>query len=369
MKHSKIIIKTFTIILSLILLVSCVNNGSSGIKQSSGLNEANSVESESMMSWDIVDGKKVVTDCLGRTVEIPDQINKIASMHIYGVKMIFAMRMEDHAAFQLGIGEDFPPYAELDHFYASLPSSPALRNGSTITESLIARGVNLVLANANNGPEEADAYTNAGIPAITIRGETFEEVYETAEMLGFIFDKQERAEEFISFIKEKVAIVNSRVQDLDDADKPVILISGSGGVFTCASKGMFQNEMIEMAGGINAGKDIEGTKWARISAEDIILWDPDYIVLSNSMSEEDRLGVLNNETLQTVSAVKNGNVFIFPSTLGWWDFPLPQSILGINWLATIINPDAFSDINMLDLANEVYEFLYGYSYTELGGEL
>jgi hypothetical protein len=44
-------------------------------------------------------------------------------------------------------------------------------------------------------------------------------------------------------------------------------------------------------------------------------------------------------------------------------------MLGIAWLATVLHPDLFEDMDMLSLANETYELMYGYSYTELGGEL
>lgn len=314
-------------------------------------------------------GKKYVIDSLGRTVEIPGEIKKVAAMHIYGAKMFFAMQVEDHAAFKLGIGDDFKNFAAVDADYAALPDSPAMGNGSTITESLLALDVNLVLTNANNGPEEANTYANAGIAAIAVRGETFEEVYDTARMMGFVFDKEERAEELITFIKSKLDIVNSRVKDLSEKDKPTVMICGTRGIYTAASKDMFQNEMIETAGGINASAGIEGSNWAKINAEDIISWDPDYIILSNSSTEEDLKEVLNDPALSTVTAVKNGNVIIFPSTLGWWDFPLPQSMLGIIWLATAIHPDKFEDVDMLSLANEIYEFMYGYTYEELGGEL
>ncbi|MPN32186.1 hypothetical protein SDC9_179662 [bioreactor metagenome] len=79
--------------------------------------------------------------------------------------------------------------------------------------------------------------------------------------------------------------------------------------------------------------------------------------------------VLADPALQSVSAIRNKNVYIFPSTLGWWDFPLPQSILGIVWTAKTIHPELFEDINIKDTADSVYKFIYGYTYTELGGTL
>lgn len=315
------------------------------------------------------DGERYVVDCLGREVLLPKEINKIASMHLYGVKMIYAMQLQDYAAFKLGIGDDFLNMPALDPDYAALPDSPAQSNGSTITEALLALGVNLVFTNANNGPEEADTYANAGMAAIAVRGETFDEVYDTARMMGFIFDKPERAEEVISFISGKLETISDRVSSLKEKDIPSVMLCGSSGIYSVATRDMFQSEMIEYAGGTNVGAEYTGSKWAKIGAEDVINWDPEYIILSSSCTDEELQEVLNDPALAPVSAIQNGNVYVFPSTLGWWDFPLPQAMLGIAWLATVLHPDLFEDIDMLSLANETYELMYGYSYTELGGEL
>jgi iron complex transport system substrate-binding protein len=131
---------------------------------------------------------------------------------------------------------------------------------------------------------------------------------------------------------------------------------------------MFQHQMVETAGGINAGAGLNG-HWASISAEDIISSDPDYIFLGSSKGVDDVKSVLADPALQTVKAVKNKEIYIFPSSLGWWDFPLPQSVLGIIWTGKTIHPELYEDIDMLKVADSVYEFMFGYSYTELGGVL
>lgn len=204
--------------------------------------------------------------------------------------------------------------------------------------------------------------------AIAVSGETFDEVYETARIMGEVLDCSERTQEVIDFIEDLRNMVFSRVKNISDDEKPVVMVCGSGGVYTAATADMFQHQMVETAGGINAGANLNG-KWANVSAEDIILWDPDYIVLGSSFGVDDVESVLADPALQTVTAIKNKDVYIFPSTLGWWDFPLPQSVLGIIWTAKTIHPDQFTDIDMLEMADSVYEFIYGYTYSKLGGVL
>jgi len=343
-RTKKIILCLLVMVLCLMFLTSCSSNNDSSSKEN------------------------VIVDQLGRTVELPETIDKVCATHIYGGKMLFAMGQKEKIAFQMQIGADTEALAKVDDFYGSLPTVLTAPNGTDSPEGLLDLGVDVVFTDAGKGEEDAEIFQNAGITAIAVSGETFEEVYETAHIMGKVFDCPERAEEVVDFIEDLRTMVSDRSAKVAEKDKPVVLVCGSGGVYTAATADMFQQEMVETAGGINAGAELTG-KWANISAEDIILWDPDYIVLGSSFGVDDVESVLADPALQDVKAVKNKQVHIFPSTLGWWDFPLPQSVLGIIWTAKTVHPELYEDIDMLEMADTVYEFIYGYTYTELGGEL
>ncbi|MGI6728482.1 MAG: ABC transporter substrate-binding protein [Anaerovoracaceae bacterium] len=312
--------------------------------------------------------ENIIIDQLGREVVIPDNVEKVAATHIYGGKMLFAMGQKDKIAFQMQIGKDTEALAKIDKQYGSLPTAISSPNGVDTPEAMISLGVDVVFTDAARGVEEAEIFANAGITTIAVSGETFEEVYETAEIMGKVFDCPEKAIELKDFIEELRTTVYDRVKDLPSEDKPVVLVSGSGGVYTAATADMFQHQMVETAGGKNAGENLNG-RWANISAEDIILLDPDYIVLGSTFGASTVESVLSDPALQSVTAIKSKNVYNFPSTLGWWDFPLPQSVLGIIWTAKTIHPEIFEDIDIKETADSVYKYIYGYTYTELGGVL
>ena len=44
---------------------------------------------------------------------------------------------------------------------------------------------------------------------------------------------------------------------------------------------MYQSDMIRLAGGINVAAAIEDTYWAEIDYEQLLLWNPDYIVMAS----------------------------------------------------------------------------------------
>lgn len=349
----KTIIKILSVVLCLSLFIcGCANSGSE---------EPTPTPSEIKLA------DNQVLDQLGRIVDIPENIDKVAATHVYGGKMLFAMGQMEKIAYQLQLGADTESVAKIDPVYGALDDITSTPTGNDSPETMLQYEVDVIFTDASQGMEEISMYENAGITCIAVSGESFEEVYETAEIMGKVFGTPDKAEELINFVETKRNAIIDKTKALSDADKPVVLVTGSGGLYTAATGQMFQSQMVETAGGINAAKDLTATRWAKISAEDIIAWDPDYIVLGSSFGKDSVEEILADPALQTVTAIKEKQVYTFPSNLGWWDFPLPQSILGTTWIATIIHPELFPDTDILKEANEVYEYIFGYTYEKLGG--
>ena len=121
--------------------------------------------------------------------------------------------------------------------------------------------------------------------------------------------------------------------------------------------------MIRLAGGRNVAGEITETYWADISYEQLLAWNPDYIILASSAkyTVED---VLNDPNLVNCSAVVNGNVFKIPADAESWDSPVPGSILGALWLANILHPDLLTDTNCTEIMDEYYETFYQFTYSK-----
>ena len=73
--------------------------------------------------------------------------------------------------------------------------------------------------------------------------------------------------------------------------------------------------------------------------------------------------ILEDPDWQTIRAVKNGRVYKMPALAAAWDTPVPDSLLGIMWLAHALYPN---EIN-IDLASECrafYSKFYGYTLSD-----
>lgn len=126
---------------------------------------------------------------------------------------------------------------------------------------------------------------------------------------------------------------------------------------------MYQSSLITLAGGTNVAEEITDSYWAEISYEQLLRWDPDYILLASDASytvEE----VLRDPNLAGISAIEEGRVFKMPSKAESWDSPVPGGILGAVWMASVLHPEIVSEEACGRITEEFYAEFYGFSYAE-----
>ena len=121
---------------------------------------------------------------------------------------------------------------------------------------------------------------------------------------------------------------------------------------------MYQSSLIELAGGKNAASEISDTYWADISYEQLLAWDPSYIILASD-AQYTVDDVLNDANLKDCTAVKNGDVYAIPGEVEALDSPVPASILASVWLAGILHPEQVSPDTYTQEKTSYYETFYG----------
>ena len=193
-------------------------------------------------------------------------------------------------------------------------------------------------------------------------GQTFEEIFEAYRIMGVIFDKEEEAEEIISFIEEKISKVTDVTAEIPDSEKPRVYIAARA---TSAGRGGFlrtesQYAPIDIAGGINVARDLE-VRTPLISKEQIIAWNPDIILLSRKdLNEPTEAGVeevLTDPTLQTVNAVRNKKVYY--TTTYCRGTPAHRHLANVLYYAKLFYPEKFKDLDLEKEGNEIFERLIG----------
>lgn len=147
-------------------------------------------------------------------------------------------------------------------------------------------------------------------------------------------------------------------KDLSGGDAESVYLAGNSSLLSTAGPAMYQSGLIELAGGKNAASEITDTYWAEISYEQLLAWDPSYIILASD-AEYTPEDVLNDENLKECTAVKNGNVYAIPGDIEALDSPVPGGILASIWLAGILHPDEVSADMYTEEKAAFYETFYG----------
>ena len=123
---------------------------------------------------------------------------------------------------------------------------------------------------------------------------------------------------------------------------------------------MYQNTMIANANGTNVAAGVEDTYWADVSYEQILDWNPDYIILASD-ADYNVDSVLNDAALADCTAVKEGHVYQLPHAIEAVDSPVPASFLGSVYLASVLHPEQVTKAYYQKAANNFYSTFYDFT--------
>lgn len=299
-----------------------------------------------------------VVDQAGRTVSVPESPARVVS--VFGVTTAYVYALE---AGDLVVGAR----------YLGLPDSPLAREamrridpgwegkgfpGDVGVETIVALRAELVLGGVRH-QKLADLLGDVGIPAVIYAAESFAAVIEATRLTGEILGRQEEARRLIAFFDEVLAEASRAVPA--EATPPRVLFVGTEPLRVAAA-GMYQTQLITLAGGEPAARDLAGASWQNVSPEQILLWDPDVIVIA-SYGTVTAASYLDDPVFQGISAVKAGRVYKMPQLLFAWDNPIPESALGIVWLAELVHPGALSQ-TLAGYTIQFYQDFYGVELNE-----
>ncbi|MBE5814697.1 MAG: ABC transporter substrate-binding protein [Clostridiales bacterium] len=206
----------------------------------------------------------------------------------------------------------------------------------------------------------AETLEQLGIDVLLVNPEDQQLLTEAIHLIAAATGTTEQAEQLLAF----TAAQETRLTETTaGAEKPSVYLAGNSSLLSTAGDAMYQSDMIRLAGGTNAAAAITDPYWVEISYEQLLGWDPAYIILASdaTYTVED---VLADPALAGAAAVTNGHVYQLPSKAEAWDSPVPSGILGAVWLANVLHPELFSEADTAALIDEYYETFYQFTYSE-----
>ena len=304
----------------------------------------------------------VVTDQIGREVTLPAKPEKIVSSYYITTSLLIALEAQDQL---VGIEMKANEREIYKKAAPKLLELPAVGSGKGLNiEQIAALSPDLVII-PSRLQDSVEQLETLNIPVIVVEPETIDQFMDCVTLLGQAIGKEERASQLMGFYQDTMSMVNGLTQNI--TQRPNVYLSGSGDILTTCTSKMVQNDIIQMAGGNNVSSQLTDGYWTTISTEQLLAWNPDYI-LPVSYASYTTDDIRNNPALAGVNAIKNNHVFLFPSAIEPWDYPTPSSILGILWLTSTLHPDLYSPDEYLKVASNFYKTYFNIDVTaeELG---
>jgi iron complex transport system substrate-binding protein len=184
-----------------------------------------------------------------------------------------------------------------------------------------------------NSPANIRVLEEAGIKVYIINPRTVRDALATIRAIGEVCRSADRAKAAAEGLALRIRKVFERTSGLE---RPVVFLQINIRPIMSVNKNTFHQDVITLAGGINATRD-EPLTYPRISIEEVIRINPDVIVIS-SMERGGEYEKARKEWFNWpgIKAVTGARVHLIDSDL--LDRPSPRLVDGIEQMAAILHP-------------------------------
>ncbi len=328
----------------------------------------------------------VVTDMIGRQVEIvPGSYTRVVCIgagalrlytYINGSDLLCGVEDIENKTLQnrpkMFDSVALPYHIAYGDVFATLPScgvgGPQAQTAEA--EKILSCNPDIVISEYEDVDKENALQEQLGIPVITLKpGQSvFADPFkDTLRLLGKVFDKEDRAEEIISFVEAETAEIKARVTGIAEEEKPSVYICGLGNWGTTNHLMTSPNfPLFEVAGVKNVLTDlatkgnqsIEKEKFVAIGSDiDIMIIDAAAVKNIRPLYAED------STMFDSVKAWKEGEVYLQLAFNAY--YTNYELALADTWfIAKSVYPQLFEDIDMNAKLDEITKIFLGKAMAE-----
>lgn len=295
-----------------------------------------------------------LTDQLGRQVTIEKEPETLVSGYYISTSLLLALGCKDRLIGVEAKAESRSIYRLSAPALLDLPSVGSAKEFDL--EGCAALNPDLVVVPVKL-KDSIPALEELGLTVLAVNPEDQELLTQAALLLGKATNTLSAANSLIAFQTEQLSLLKDA---LSKVSAPSVYLASNSSLLSAAGPEMYQNSLITNAGGTNAAGELTGNYWSEISYEQLLAWDPEYIVLAADAGYS-LDSVISDSNLTQCRAVKEGHVLQLPNAIEAWDSPVPGSVLGSLWLASSLHPEAYPDEKWKAAATAFYETFYGFT--------
>jgi iron complex transport system substrate-binding protein len=305
-----------------------------------------------------------ITDAAGRTVSIPDRIERIFAAGPPASILLYTFAPE----LLLGWTRSHEP-AQCALLGAGACDKPEVgrltgRGNTTNFETLLKLKPDLILdvgaVNETYVSLANRVQEQTGIPYALLDGR-FDAIVTTYGQLGELTHRPSEAKEFARYASETIATIKSRIEKIPEAQRPRVYYGRGPRGLETGLGGSINVETIEYLGARNVAAERQGGV-ATVSVEQVLAWNPDVII---TIEPNFAAAVRTDPVWASVKAVETGRIYLSPTLpFGWVDFPPSVNrLIGLWWLAKALYPEQFPE-DLRPITRDFYQRFYHMTPTD-----
>ncbi len=271
---------------------------------------------------------RVLTDHIGRRVEVPDQPQRIVSLAPSLTETLFALGLGDRV---VGVTDfcDFPPEA------SSKPKVGGVINPSV--EVVVSLKPDLVLiSREGNRRETMTALERLRISVFAVSAERLGDIFRLIRDVAAIAGVAARGEALANRLEQQAAEIEAAVRP--HRPRRVVLLVWLHPIVS-VGRGSFLDDLLRRTGAVSVSA---GTTrpWPRISVEEIVRSNPEFLLVPRSPGfAPTREQLLRLPGWRELPAVQQGRIIYLP-----WEVerPGPRLVEFQRIIARALHPEAFA---------------------------
>ncbi len=360
---------SFLLVLAMVLTMAACGNTANA-----PTTEASSAAAETMAVTEVAPESRVIADAAGRTVEIPAEVNQVVCVGVGALRYTCYVGGADRV---IGV-EDYETKPGMSRLYNyvnfdKFKDLPVIgTNGEPFVEEIVGVDPQVIVMSSYAKQDADELSEKTGIPVVVVPGSDTtldDKAYETIRILGELYGLEDRAETLTAYLRGVQKDLDDRTASIPEESKPTCYV---GGVSFKGQHGFEGTEAyygpFELIHAKNLANTTDQTGAFNIDVEQVLAWDPDVIFLDfNGMSLIKEDYEAHPDFYNALTAVQEGKVYSqisFRSSAS----NLETALADAYYAACIMFPDAFSDIDPVEKAGEIFEALLGTNpYEDLKG--
>ena len=313
-----------------------------------------------------------ITDMAGRKVTVPTAENiesvfsagPVAAIFLYMVapdKLLgWNYELNDvEKSIILDKYQDLPNFGMGDavNYEAVIAANPTIAiNSGKINDAMVS---------------DCDASSESlGIPVVAVDNELNNSA-EAFRFMGELLGVEDHAEELAQYAEQVFTDINA-LSDIPEEKKVSVYFGNGEDSLETAPRGSQHAQILDAINAVNvADLELGDGSRVQISAEQLLAWDPDVIVV-NGEPKADKSGnsaaedILSNPDYASLKAVQDQKVYGTPNApFSWVDRPAgPNRLIGMRWFSALIYPEYIK----CDINEEIHKFFDLFYHVDLSDE-